>query len=72
MSDKLNIHQRLHAVMQEVSYVQKTHKIDVGRGYSVVTHDAVTAKVRPALVKHGVIAYPVDLNVNQNGNHIRS
>jgi hypothetical protein len=62
----LTLLQRLHAVMQEVTYVQKDHKIDVKdkqtkrvvASYKVVTHDMVTAKVRPALVKHGVFYYP--------------
>jgi hypothetical protein len=66
---KLNIHQRLHAVMQDVSYVQKSHEIKMsGGGYKVVTHDAVTAAVRPALVKHGVVYYPQNLKYEQNGN----
>lgn len=63
--DKRNIHQRLHAVMQEVAYVQKDRKIGT---YMVVTHDAVTAAVRPALVKHGVIYYPQNMVHAQDGN----
>lgn len=60
--------QRLNAVMQDVSYVQKDHTIEVGKGYKVVTHDAVTAKVRPALVNHGVFYYPYELTRHQSGN----
>lgn len=63
---QLNIHQRLHAVMQEVDYVQKEKKEKMQ--YSTVSHDAVTAKVRPALVKHGVIYYPQTLRRSQDGN----
>jgi hypothetical protein len=33
-----------------------------------VSHDAVTAKVRPLLHKYGVIYYPRGLTVSQNGN----
>ncbi|WP_161539674.1 ERF family protein [Paramagnetospirillum kuznetsovii] len=62
----LNIHQRLHAAMQEVTYVQKEKKN--GMNYTIVSHDAVTAKVRPVLVKHGVVYYPVDLVPAQDGN----
>ena len=62
----LNLHQRLNAVMKEVTYVRKEKK--QGMQYSIVSHDAVTAKVRPAMVKHGVIYYPVDLSHSQNGN----
>ena len=63
--DDKNIHQRLHAVMQEVAYVQKDRKIGT---YMVVTHDAVTAAVRPSLVKNGVIYYPQNMIHTQDGN----
>jgi hypothetical protein len=62
----LNIAQRIAAVMGEVDYVQKEKK--QGMNYSIVSHDAVTAKVRPLLHKHGVIYYPRGLQVQQNGN----
>lgn len=62
----MNIYQRLHAVMGEVDYIQKEKR--QGMRYSIVSHDAVTAKVRPILVKHGVIYYPVSIKRTQNGN----
>ena len=65
VADSRNLHQRLLDVMKEVTYVQKDRPIG---NYKVVTHDAVTAKVRPALVKHGVIYYPQNLEASQNGN----
>jgi hypothetical protein len=65
MSDK-NIYQRLHAVMQEVDYIQKEKR--QGMRYSIVSHDAVTAKVRPLMVKHGVIYYPTEFRMEQVGN----
>jgi hypothetical protein len=58
--------QRLHAVMGEVDYVQKEKK--AGMKYSIVSHDAVTALVRPVMVKHGVVYFPHDLEVKQDGN----
>jgi hypothetical protein len=66
LDTKRNIAQRIAAVMGEVDYVQKERKS--GMNYSIVSHDAVTAKVRPLLHKHGVIYYPRGLNVTQNGN----
>lgn len=71
----LTLLQRLNAVMQDVTYVQKDHQIDVKdkqtrkvvASYKVVTHDMVTAKVRPALVAHGVFYYPQKLGWAQNG-----
>lgn len=62
-----NIAQRLNAVMAEVDYVQKQPKKD-GLQYSYVSHDAVTKLVRPILQAHGVIYYPRDMHVSQNGN----
>jgi hypothetical protein len=63
---KLNIAQRLNAVMAEVDYVQKEKK--AGMQYSIVSHDAVTGKVRPIMQAHGVVYYPRNLRVTQNGN----
>ncbi|MDF3606286.1 ERF family protein [Paracoccus sp. DMF-8] len=61
-----NIHQRLAAVMAEVTYIRKEKK--TGMNYTIVSHDAVTAKVRPALLKHGIVYYPVRCDHHHNGN----
>ena len=66
MTDKKNIHQRIAAVMESVTYIQKESK--KGMQYSIVSHDKVTAKVRPALLKEGVIYYPTRCEHVQNGN----
>lgn len=67
MAEKtLNIYQRLHAVMEEVDYIQKEKK--TGMQYSTVSHDAVTRKVRPSLVKHRVAYHPVEITRVQDGN----
>lgn len=60
----LTLLQRLNAVMADVSYVQKDKAIT---SYKVVTHDAVTAKVRPALVRHGIFYYPHEIEREQSG-----
>lgn len=62
----LNIYQRLAAVMNEVDYVQKEKK--QGMRYSIVTHDAVTAKVRPALLRNGIVYHPINIQHQQVGN----
>lgn len=62
-----NLFQRLHAVMQEVSYVQKEDKM-VNNQYRFVSHDGVTAAVRPALLNHGVLAVPQNMKRTQDGN----
>ena len=48
-----NIHQRLLAVMSDISYVLKSDK-KVNNQYSFASHDAVTALCRRALIEHGV------------------
>ncbi len=66
MEKVLNIHQRLAAAMGEVDYIQKEKK--QGMNYTIVSHDAVTAKVRPVLLKHGIVYYPVRCEHLHNGN----
>lgn len=66
MTDKMNLHQRLAAVMADVTYIQKERK--KGMQYTIVSHDAVTAKVRPALLKAGIVYYPVRCEHSHNGN----
>jgi hypothetical protein len=61
-----NLHQRMAAVMREVTYVQKESK--QGMQYKIVSHDKVTAKCRPALLANGVICYPIRCDTTQNGN----
>ncbi len=65
MTETRNIHQRLAAAMDDVKYIQKE---DSSIGYKIVSHDKVTAKVRPALLNHGIVYYPVDLQHVNNGN----
>lgn len=67
---KLNIAQRINAAMADVDYIQKEKK--QGMNYSIVSHDAVTAKVRPILQKHGVVYYPRNMQVEQNGNRTQA
>ena len=67
---KPNIAQRINAAMADVDYIQKEKK--QGMNYSIVSHDAVTAKVRPILQKHGVVYYPRNMQVEQNGNRTQA
>ena len=47
----MNIHQRINEVKKEVEYVKKDKKVE---SYWAVTHDMVTAQLRPHLIKHGI------------------
>jgi hypothetical protein len=62
----LNLHQRINEVRKEVTYIQKVKKQTMQ--YSIVSHDDVTAKLRPSLIKWGIAYYPSMLEVSQNGN----
>jgi len=64
---KLNIHQRINAIMADLDYVQKENK-RVNNQYTFVSHDAVTAALHPLLVKHGVNAIYHVLEHGQDGN----
>jgi hypothetical protein len=66
----LNLHQRMAKVQAEITYIQKEKK--AGMNYTIVSHDAVTAKVRPAMVAHGILYYPVFLDVKQEGNRTQA
>jgi len=61
-----NIHQRLAAAMRVVKYIQNERR--QGMQYRIVSHDKVTAKVRPALLDAGIVYYPVRCDYVQSGN----
>lgn len=66
MSERLNILQRMHEVMKVVTYIQKEKKQNMR--YSIVSHDTVTSKLRPALINAGIVYWPIEFAFNQNGN----
>jgi len=57
MTDKPNIYQRINAVRLAVPCVMKDTEVRDGGGYKAVSHDMVTAALRPALIENGVIVY---------------
>jgi hypothetical protein len=61
-----NVHQRLADAMGKVSYIRNEKK--PGMQYRVVSHDKVTAKVRPALLEAGIVYYPIRCDYVQSGN----
>ena len=54
---RLNILQRINEVRKKIEYIQKDSTI-ASEGYKAVSHDAVTAKVRAALIEHGIVIIP--------------
>ncbi len=55
---KLNVYERLSAIREQVAYLQKDKKVGEAGGYMAVTHDAVTAHLRPEFIKHGILVVP--------------
>ncbi len=62
-----NIYQRILAVETAVSYVAKGD-IMVNGQYTFVSHDAVTAILRPHLLENGIVYHPTKLEYIQDGN----
>lgn len=52
----MNIYQRINEVRKKVAYVKKDTKVN--NQYTAVTHDAVLAAIRPALIELGIIIAP--------------
>ncbi len=55
---KLHLMQRIAGAMNDVAYVQRETKIVPGAGYRPVSHQAIIAKVRPILIKWGIVIAP--------------
>jgi hypothetical protein len=67
MEIKLNIYQRLHAIMKDVKYIQKGDA-RVNNQYRFVSHDSVVAALHGPLVKHGVVVVPSIQEITQQDN----
>ncbi len=62
-----NIHQKILGIMSELHYIAKGDKTVNGQ-YRFVSHDQVTAKVHPLLVKYGITVIPTVEEMIQDGN----
>lgn len=62
-----NVYQRILGIMSELSYIQKGDK-QVNNQYRYVSHDQVTAKLHPLLVKYRVLMIPSVDKHTQEGN----
>jgi len=67
MNPTKNLHQRILGVMTDLEYIQKCEKTVNGQ-YRFVSHDQVTAKVHPLLVKHGITMIPSIEEMVRDGN----
>lgn len=65
----MNIYQKIQQVMKAVAYVKKDTTVRDAGGYRAVSHDAVTAMVRPHFLEAGIVMYPtlVDAKTESSG-----
>lgn len=68
--ETLNIHQRLFGIMSELKPLEKDKHVEIkGKvAYEYISHDAVTAHIRPLLVKYRVMVRPTVQSVRTDGN----
>lgn len=62
-----NLYQRILAVMDDISYIQKGDK-KVNNQYTYVSHDAVSSAIHPLMIKHGILVLPSIKECKQEGN----
>ena len=62
-----NIYQKILDIMNDVQYLQKDDTVDTGKGkgYKAITEEKVTSAVRAAMLKHGVVIYPIEQTHNR-------
>src|SRR3990167_199841 len=59
MTDNKNIHEAIHAVMQEVGYVKKERAANLN--YSFAGEAALIAALRPSMVEHGIYMHVLEI-----------
>lgn len=65
---KLNLYQKISAVMQDVEYLSKDDQIKFGStNYRAISEEKVTQAVRQSLIKHGLVILPVEQNHSKEG-----
>lgn len=62
-----NIHEKILGIMSELDYIAKGDKTVNGQ-YRFVSHDQVTAKIHPLLVKYKITVIPSVDSMQQEGN----
>ena len=62
-NSKLNIHQRINAAMLEIGPMT-TDGRNTHQKYNFVSEQKITLNVHEQLVKHGIVVYPIDIDVN--------
>ena len=65
---KLNLYQKISAVMNEIDYLQKDDKISFNKtNYKAISEEKVTSTVRAALIKYGLVILPIEQEHSREG-----
>lgn len=68
---KKNVHQRVLAVIQDCSPVVKDLHVEFGKQkYNATSYHQVLLSVREAMVKHGIVIYPIHGEISQLGDSL--
>lgn len=68
MTEKLNLHQKIRAVMKDVEYLSKDGNVAFKTtNYKAITEEKVTSAVRTALVEHGLVILPINQEFIKEG-----
>lgn len=62
MTEALSLHDKLVKAAGEAGYVQKSER-NTAQGYNYAGDEAITTEFRQAVLKQGVLVYPVDIEV---------
>jgi hypothetical protein len=66
---KMNLYQKISAVMKDVDYLQKDDQISFNKtNYKAISEEKVTSTVRQALIKHGLVILPIEQEHSREGN----
>ncbi len=65
---KLNLFQKIHAVMKDVDYLQKDDQIKFNNtNYKAISEEKVTSTVRKSLLEHGLVILPMEQEHHREG-----
>lgn len=65
----MSIYKKIHAVMNDVNYLQKDDKVSFGNtSYKAISEEKVTSTIRASLVKNGLVIVPVEQEHTKDGN----
>lgn len=69
MSETKTLYQKIHQVMQDVSYLNKDDKIAFGNTkYNAISEEKVTMTVRASLINNGLVILPFEQTASKTGN----